>query len=82
MLVQSDQHYLFTVADVAREYNTLRDGLTCLELCMSGVKMHMHLGQSAVYKDDSSSVVLLWFCLQFISREGRRATSSYSKNVK
>jgi hypothetical protein len=34
VLVQSDQ---LTVADVAREY-TLRDGLTCLELCMSGVK--------------------------------------------
>ena len=82
MLVQSDQHYSFTVADVACEY-TLRDGLTCLELCMSGVKMHMHLGQSAVYKDDSSLVVLLlWFCLQFISREGRRATSSYNKHVK
>ena len=59
MLVQSDQHYLFTVADVAREYNTLRDGLTCLELCMSGVKkMHMHLGQSAVYSLVVSMVLL------------------------
>jgi len=39
--------------------------------------MHMHLGQSEVYKDDCSLVVI-WFCLQFISREGGRATSSYS----